>query len=131
MQWYAHYKSYFFKMWAEVGLPGPEGYETIYTNRLQAIKYTQNVHSLQQSKSDPLNPEILNSVYGFGVVVGEICGSLLGLSSEQMQDRLDWCGQFNLGISLFDYLCDEVGIDAAFATLPASFPLFAHVKANS
>lgn len=134
MHWYARYKSHFFTAWTKAGLPSPEIYERIYTTRLQAIKYIHYTNNLPETKSespDPLNPKILNSVYGFGVLVGEICGILLGLYPEQMQERLDWCGQFNLGISLFDYLCDEVGIESALATLPESFPLFTHSKTES
>jgi hypothetical protein len=39
---------------------------------------------------------------------------------------VSWCGRFNLGISLIDWLCDEAAVaPSAIACLPAFAPLTA------
>jgi hypothetical protein len=56
-----------------------------------------------------LDPAIVDNVYGFGVHVGDAFGRLHGVPPRARRGRAEWCGQFNLGISLFDLVCDEGG----------------------
>ncbi|MEI9909641.1 MAG: hypothetical protein WDO71_08170 [Bacteroidota bacterium] len=58
--------------------------------------------------SPGLHANQLRSVYGFGVLVGKVFSEMLGLTVAQTSNASDWCGRFNLGISLFDYTCDEL-----------------------
>jgi len=43
--------------------------------------------------------------------MGEIFGGLLGVPASACEHRAELCGRFNLGISLFDFICDEAGSD--------------------
>lgn len=123
MNWHGKFKSTFFSIWTSVGFPPPYDYEEVYSNKLKHYHFIGERYDITNSSLSPLNPQLLNRVYGFGVFIGEVIGCLLGLSDHKAKQRADWCGRFNLGISLFDYICDESnGLDAISA-IPA-FRLF-------
>jgi hypothetical protein len=55
-----------------------------------------------------------------------VCADLLSVDGHARQASLSWCGRFNLGISLIDWLCDEAAVPpSAIAGLPAFAPLTA------
>lgn len=122
MYWYGQFKSGFADAWTQSGLPPAERYEAAYTAALKAVRFTYAPSDYASSRRNPLDPEIINAVYGFGVLFGKICGSLLGLSRQITEERSEWCGRFNLGISLFDYLCDEASRATTVVALPAFRP---------
>lgn len=124
MHWYGEVKSTFFSFWAKQRLPPPENYFAEYSNTLKGSPYRG--YNPDPSLA-PLNPDLLNRVYGFGNFFGGICGGLLGMSFEEMIQRVDWCGLFNLGISLFDYICDELNGLKTISSIPA-FQLFLNEK---
>jgi geranylgeranyl pyrophosphate synthase len=62
-------------------------------------------------------------VYGFGVMIGKIFADIFGLNNEEAKRTTDWCGRFNLGISLFDYICDEMDGVSSVSSLEV-FKLF-------
>jgi hypothetical protein len=107
MDWHQHFQQVFFEQWLELGLPQPQLYTAAYTDARE--HNLQNILFLEtdMAKESGLSFHQLKSVYGFGKVTGEIIGELAGLSNETTMHVADWCGRFNLGISLFDYICDE------------------------
>jgi hypothetical protein len=106
MHWYGHFRAAFFRAWTEAGLPDPEDFVERYRG---AIKEPHGVAPPAPSDAGPLHPEIMARVYGFGEVVGGAIGRLLGLDATTARQRSEWPARFNLGISLFDYVCDEAG----------------------
>ncbi|PYS98765.1 MAG: hypothetical protein DMF63_14335 [Acidobacteria bacterium] len=115
MYWHGHFQSAFFEEWIDQGLPAPERYSRDYKRRLSEIRFAADVN---RGKSPALDPPLLDSVYGFGVLVGQIFGELLGISGPRLESAADLCGRFNLGISLFDYVCDETGGHRSIARIP-------------
>lgn len=107
MDWHQHFQQVFFEQWLELGFPQPQLYTAAYTDARE--HNLQNILFLEtdMAKESGLSFHQLKSVYGFGKVTGEIIGELAGLSNETTGSVADWCGRFNLGISLFDYICDE------------------------
>jgi hypothetical protein len=87
-------------------LPDPEAYLDRYRT---AVSNVSGAPSSASSDTGPLHPELVARVYAFGEVVGGALGDLLGIEAKQARQRAEWCGRFNLGISLFDYVCDETG----------------------
>jgi hypothetical protein len=69
--------------------------------RDKKIEWIENSAGIDHSR--------LYDVYGFGVTVGKIFAEMFGLTAEETSHSSDWCGRFNLGISLFDYISDEQG----------------------
>ena len=65
----------------------------------------------------PLHAPILQNVYAFGATLAQSAGLLCGLSPAVAEDRADWAGRFNVGISLFDYACDVEGGSRVLAQL--------------
>ncbi|MGD8662411.1 MAG: hypothetical protein PVH37_20880, partial [Desulfobacterales bacterium] len=109
MKWRAHFNSTFFSVWQDCGLPNPSGYATRYDEILSAIDLPDTLVKSATNNSGPLAEAILQDVYRFGVFFGHAVGRLLVLPDAEIDRRADWCGCFNLGISLFDYLIDEAG----------------------
>lgn len=122
MYWHGQFQSAFFEAWAKAGLPHHDEYLSEYNDALSQIHFKTTQSSHLQHEFPALDPKLLDSVYGFGVIIGNICANFLGLSSPATDKASDWCGRFNLGISLFDYICDESGGPGAVAVLPVFHP---------
>lgn len=125
MDWYSRFKADFFGYWSAAGLPAPRGYETLYLTALRRTSFTPPP-AFPKAASKPLDPALVNAVYGFGALFGRHCAVLIGASSTTVDERADWCGRFNLGISLLDYLCDQGDGSRGVATLPAFVALGKH-----
>jgi len=113
------FKSAFFQTWVNEGLPDTARYEASYLHHLAAIHCPFMKSNHISAKSDALHPELLKRVYGFGHLVGQTIGILLGIPKGAAAKRAEWCAKFNLGISLFDYCCDEAKEGAFVEKLPA------------
>lgn len=118
MDWHQHFQQIFFEQWLESGFPQPQLYTAAYIDARE--HNLKNILFLEtpMAKESGLSFHQLKSVYGFGKVTGEIIGELAGLSNETTESVADWCGRFNLGISLFDYVCDEHNGQDRVRTLP-------------
>jgi len=116
MEWHSHFQSAFFKSWRSAGLPDHEDFLSAYylmlEQRNKKIEWVENSSGIDHSR--------LYDVYGFGATVGKVFAEMIGLTAEQTALSSDWCGRFNLGISLFDYIGDEL----AGATSVASLNVF-------
>ncbi len=116
MEWHSHFQSAFFKSWRCAGLPDHEDFLSAYylmlEQRNKKIEWIENSSGIDHSR--------LYDVYGFGVTVGKFFAEMFDLSTGQTTITSDWCGRFNLGISLFDYISDEL----AGATSVASLNVF-------
>ncbi len=103
MDWQNHFQSVFFETWRKAGLPHHDhflsAYYTMLEQRDKKIEWIENSTGIDHSR--------LYDVYGFGVAAGKVFGEMFGLTDEQITLSSDWCGRFNLGISLFDYISDE------------------------
>ena len=103
MEWQSHFQSAFFETWRSAGLPHHDNflsaYYTMLEQRDKKIEWIENSSGIDHNR--------LYDVYGFGVTVGKVFGVMFGLTVEQTTLTADWCGRFNLGISLFDYISDE------------------------
>lgn len=104
MEWHTHFGTVFFRTWRSAGLPDHEHFLSPYylmlEERNKNIEWIDNSTGIDHSR--------LYDVYGFGVTVGKLFGAMFGLTAEQINHTSDWCGRFNLGISLFDYISDEL-----------------------
>lgn len=118
MNWHNEFRSTFFSIWTSTGFPQPCDFEEAYSNRLKHYSLGKR-YDINSSPHSPLDAKLLDRIYGFGVFIGEVIGSLLGLSGHEAKQRADWCGRFNLGISLFDYICDESRGLKIVSTIPA------------
>jgi hypothetical protein len=112
MDWNDHFGTVFFKTWQKAGLPHHEQ----FVNEFIATQEQGNSKADWIKNSTALSPAIngsqLYSVYGFGATIGKIFAQWFGLNKSSTETAADWCGRFNLGISLFDYICDETdGLD--------------------
>jgi hypothetical protein len=120
MRWHARFQATFFATWERAGLPAPQHHEQAWLDQLQTLRFEGELPAGKQAPDDPLNRETVDAVFGFGALFGRICMGLMGgPPPTQAQQRETWCGHFNLGISLFDYLCDVAGT-AASAARPAA-----------
>ncbi len=107
MDWHKHFGEVFFETWRKAGLPHHLHFSDEYIEALSGRDF-KNIWTHQPHETSPaLQDHLLRSVYGFGALQGKIFCELLHLNSTITKDASDWCGRFNLGISLFDYLCDE------------------------
>jgi hypothetical protein len=107
MNWQNHFGEVFFSAWKEEGLPDSEKYVDQYLTHRQKAVFQSDFISEAHNTVPALEANLLNSVYGFGSLHGFLFGELFGLGSKNNQSAADWCGRFNLGISLFDYVMDE------------------------
>lgn len=103
MEWQSHFQTVFFETWQSAGLPHHDiflsEYYTMLEQRDKKIEWIENSAGIDHNR--------LYDVYGFGVTVGKVFGEMFGLTAEETEQSSDWCGRFNLGISLFDYISDE------------------------
>lgn len=103
MEWQSHFQSVFFDAWQSAGLPHHDHFLSAYFLMLE--QRDKKIGWIENSAG--IDPDRLYDVYGFGVTVGKVFGEMFGLTSEETIHSSDWCGRFNLGISLFDYISDE------------------------
>lgn len=103
MNWQSHFQSVFFEAWQSAGLPHHDhflpAYYTMLEQRDKKNEWIENSTGIDHSR--------LYDVYGFGATVGKVFGAMFDLTAEETKHASDWCGRFNLGISLFDYISDE------------------------
>lgn len=112
MDWHNHFENVFFDTWQKAGLPHHQEYVNEYIETREHGDFKTNWIKNSSGISSDLHPAQLNSVYGFGVTTGKIFAEMFGSSDDIAENTADWCGRFNLGISLFDYICDEMdGLD--------------------
>jgi hypothetical protein len=115
MHWYGTFRAAFFGAWADAGLPDPELHIDAYRSQITACG---GHHDAPPAGTGPLHPDIVARVHGFGEVIGGALGQLLGVAPPHSLRRAAWCGRFNLGISLFDHVCDEGLRGDVLATVP-------------
>lgn len=107
MDWHKHFGDVFFETWRKAGLPHHLDFTDEYIEA-RAGRDFKNIWIQQPYEFSPaLEDNLLRSVYGFGALQGKIFCELFHLNDAISKEASDWCGRFNLGISLFDYLCDE------------------------
>ena len=127
MDWQSHFGIIFFETWKKTGLPDCEEYIAEYIDIREHGDFKNDWMSPSTIISPVIDGNQLRSVYGFGALVGKVYGEMLGLTIEQTKKASDWCGRFNLGISLFDYICDELEGVNSVTSLEVFQPF---VKAN-
>lgn len=107
MDWNDHFGTVFFETWQKAGLPYHDDFLAEYVETRYTVEFN-NVWIKRPYKSSPaIEENLLRSIYGFGYVLGKVFSALLKLNETESKKASDWCGRFNLGISLFDYLSDE------------------------
>jgi hypothetical protein len=107
MDWHQHFGKQFFTNWQQAGLPHHEPFLPEYFQRLGQIpKQAEWVH-MATTLETGIDPAKLFGVYNFGATVGKLLVDVLDIDAEVSTHTADWCGKFNLGISLFDYIADE------------------------
>ncbi len=130
MDWQEQFKHLFFDSWKKAGLPEHQAWISTY---VELREHQPINNSLITSLSDGI-PGItfyqLKSVYGFGRTIGMIFCELLGMEVSDMEGAIDWCGRFNLGISLYDFICDIEG-NLSQVTSLKSFEFLHHKKDSS
>lgn len=111
MDWYSTFRKSFFAEWARQGLPESSPSDAASAGWPAAacplLVDTRPISATREGIARGLDPGVVNAVYGFGVFIGEACGRLHGAAPRTVGARAEFCGQFNLGISLFDLVCDE------------------------
>lgn len=110
MNWRSHFNATFFRLWEARNLPNGLAYAEQYDLRKYDILLPPLLRNALAT-SGPLAKERLVNVYHFGVLFAQFISDLhqFPLKDKKFVARSDWCGRFNLGISLFDWLCDEGG----------------------
>jgi hypothetical protein len=117
MDWRRAFQAELLSAWERAGLPPPGDHEERYAALLDA-QAAPGPPPLPAGPG-PLDRALVARVYAFGAVMGRACAALLGAEGPRLRERVDWCGRFNLGISLLDHLCDEAGLADRVAALPA------------
>ena len=108
MDWHSHFQKVFFETWQNAGLPNHENFLSEYYTLLEHCEDENEFIKKSPVISQGIDSTRLYAVYGFGVVVGKIFAEMLNVTPAVNKYTSDWCGRFNLGISLFDYICDEL-----------------------
>ena len=108
MDWHTHFQQVFFETWQKAGLPQQQYFLNEYIDCREHGDF--NTGWIQRSAEilPGINYNQLRSVYGFGFTTGNIFASMVGLDAASAKETSDWCGRFNLGISLYDYISDEL-----------------------
>ncbi len=104
MYWDGPFRAAFFGRWVAAGLPDPEAARHTHRSALAHVPRREN---LPDETDGPLAGDIVNRVHAFGVVVGSALAGIVGVDDSFRSPHARWCGGFNLGVSLFDYVCDE------------------------
>ncbi|HEY5405873.1 MAG TPA: hypothetical protein VIJ92_02250 [Ginsengibacter sp.] len=108
MDWHSHFQKVFFETWQNAGLPNHHEFLHEYYTLLEQYEDENEFIKKSSAISPGVDHTKLYAVYGFGVAVGKIFADMLDVSPALKKHTSDWCGRFNLGISLFDYICDEL-----------------------
>ena len=118
MDWNSYFESSFFNSWYAAGLPHYEAYTGHYVD-LREHRELPGEWIKNYGKILPkVDASQLYSVYGFGAAFGKVISVMISADPEHSKQVSDWCGRFNLGISLFDHICDaHNGLDT-LADLP-------------
>lgn len=121
--WRRSFRSALFGAWRDAGLPSPEAFERAY----EELRDQAGPPAVpREAARGPLDPVTIRSVHGFGHAIGTVLADLLAVEGHAREASVSWCGRFNLGISLIDWLCDEAAVPpSAIACLPAFAPLTA------
>jgi hypothetical protein len=115
--WRRSFRSELFRAWRAAGLPSPETFEGAYEDLRDQAEPPAVPRAAARGALDPVT---IRAVYGFGHAIGAVCADLLCIDGSARQTSMSWCGRFNLGISLVDWLCDEAAVPpSAIASLPA------------
>lgn len=107
MDWQEHFGEVFFETWYKAGLPHHHDFTDEYIQARSGNGFRNNYVKKSHESSPALEDHLLRSIYGFGALHGKMFSEMFKLNEASTKDASDWCGRFNLGISLFDYLCDE------------------------
>ncbi len=88
---------------------------------------------LSEGESRALASPLIDSVYSFGAFIGQGFGNLFSVGTRRTEAATDFCGRFNLGISLFDFLCDEEGGRQmeSLQDMPALAPFTGQVRSSN
>ena len=108
MDWHSHFQQVFFETWQKAGLPQQPDFLNEYIDLREHGDFNNEWIQNSPDISPGIDSNQLRSVYGFGVTTGKIFAGMLGLDVALSKETSDWCGRFNLGISLFDYISDEL-----------------------
>lgn len=108
MNWHSHFQKVFFETWQNAGLPHHQDFLPEYYTLLEQYEDENEFIKKSPAISPGVDATRLYAVYAFGVAVGKIFAEMLDVPPALMKHTSDWCGRFNLGISLFDYICDEL-----------------------
>lgn len=115
MHWNGVFRAALFGRWVAAGLPDPHPNVAGYRSLVAAHPCPPDIPA---TASGPLARELLDRVHGFGAAMGTVFADLLGVDPTRSADAVSWCGRFNLGISLVDYVCDESGRAHVLTGLP-------------
>lgn len=131
MDWHTHFQTIFFGTWQKAGLPHHEDFLKDYYTILE-LRDKKNDWIKKSSIISPgLDQGQLYAVYGFGVMVGKVFARMLGLDASQAEHTSDWCGRFNLGISLFDHIADEMEGIKSVSSLKVFQPFIKTTETNA
>lgn len=131
MDWNDHFGIVFFETWKKAGLPHHQEYVNEYIELREHGRFKTDWIKNSPAISPNIHGAQLISVYGFGVVTGKIFAEMFGLNDDISENTSDWCGRFNLGISLFDYICDEMDGLSSVSSLKVFQPFMATIAANT
>ena len=109
MDWHKHFGDVFFETWQKAGLPHHQEFINEFIKTQEQGNPKADWIKNSTAISPTINGSQLYSVYGFGATIGKIFAEWFKLDEPSTEAAADWCGRFNLGISLFDYICDEMG----------------------
>ena len=116
MDWRSRFNSAFFAAWQGRALPGGPRIVAEYRAERQAVLLPPRVLEWATVEDGPLAQVLLHRVYAFGALTGRAFAEMLGADAAPRCEA--FCGSFNLGISLFDWLCDEKGEVGALLAAP-------------
>lgn len=117
MDWRSHFTATWFDEWRNAQLEAPETYERRYDALRRTIAIPDDLLPSIGTSVAVAAPTV-RDVYTFGHLIGQLAGRMLRVPDEELPIRAEWCGRFNLGISLFDYVSDEEGQSAVLASMP-------------
>lgn len=114
MSWYSLFRTAFFSEWSHRGLPESTAADQAEVWPIRSCPLRPEAASpgsdrLSEAESRALASPLIDSVYSFGAFIGQGFGNLFSVGTRRAEAAADFCGRFNLGISLFDFLCDEDG----------------------
>lgn len=122
MEWHSRFHDIFFETWEKNGLPHHPDFVNEYIHIREHGHFSYDRMQSLPEISPGINSTQLRSVYGFGATIGKIVANMFALNEEETRKSTDWCGRFNLGISLFDYICDEMNGLASVSSLEVFKP---------